>query len=74
MRADDAETSVISTVGAGAGSGFEAFRVPPGEFARLAAGSAPSAGAPAEFTWVPFPVLVVIRDGRVAAAHQMFQS
>ena len=74
MSGDGAETSVVSTAAVGAGPGFESFRVPTAEFARLAAGSSPSAGAPAGYTWVPFPVLVVIRDGGVAAAHQMFQS
>jgi hypothetical protein len=74
MSADGVDTSVISNVGVGAGSGFEAFRVPTEEFIRLAAGDSPSPGAPDGYTWVPFGVSVVVSDGRVIAAHQQFSS
>jgi hypothetical protein len=74
MTADGVDTSVISTVGVGAGSGFEAFRVPSEEFIRLAAGGSPSPGAPDGYSWVPFGVGVVVSGGRVVAAHQQFSS
>ena len=74
MTADGVDTSVISTVGVGAGSGFEAFRVPTEEFIRLAAGGSPSPGAPDGYSWVPFGVGVVVSGGRVIAAHQQFSS
>ena len=74
MTADGVDTSVISTAGAGAGSGFEAFRVPAEEFIRLAAGDAPSPGAPDGYSWAPFGVGVVLSGGRVIAAHQQFSS
>lgn len=74
MTADGVDTSIISNAGVGAGSGFEAFRVPPEEFIRLAAGGAPRPGAPDGYSWVPFGVSVVIGGGRVIAAHQQFSS
>jgi hypothetical protein len=74
MTADGVDTSVISTAGIGAGSGFEAFRVPSEEFIRLAAGSAPSPGAPDGYSWEPFGVAVVVSGGRVVEAHQQFSS
>ena len=64
MTADGVDTSVISNVGVGAGSGFEAFRVPSEEFIRLAAGGSPSPDAPDGYSWVPFGVGVVVRGGR----------
>ena len=74
MTADGVDTSVISNVGVGARSGFEAFRVPTEEFIRLAAGGSPSPGAPDGYSWVPFGVGVVVHGGRVIAAHQQFSS
>jgi hypothetical protein len=74
MTADGVDTSVIANVGVGAGSGFEAFRVPSEEFIRLAAGGSPSPGAPDGYSWVPFGVSVVVNGGRVVAAHQQFSS
>lgn len=72
--ADGLATSVIVEGGIGAGTGFEAFRVPADEFVRLAAGQAPSVGAPEGYTWIPFGVFVEISGGRVVSVHQQFQS
>jgi hypothetical protein len=42
------------------------------ELGSLAGGNAPSAPAPADFTFGDYPFLVTLRDGVVVAAHQIW--
>ena len=42
------------------------------ELARLLAGAAPAAAAPGDYTYVPFPYLVTVRDGEVVELHQIW--
>jgi hypothetical protein len=44
-----------------------------GEFARLAAGEEPAAGAP-DFTFFDFPMFVRVEDGAVVEANQIYTS
>ncbi len=73
MTADTPDVSVIA-FGAFTQSEIRAYRVPAEEFIRLAAGQAPSPGAPDSFEWSNFGSWVVVNGGRVVAAHQEFQS
>jgi hypothetical protein len=73
MTADTPDTSVIA-FGAFTQSEIRGYRVPAAEFIRLAAGQSPSPGAPDNFEWSDFGSWVQVSDGRVAAAHQQFQS
>jgi hypothetical protein len=43
------------------------------ELRRLNDGSAPSAGAPAGFTFTPFPFLYTVNDGQVTSVEQLWQ-
>jgi hypothetical protein len=73
MTADTPDASVIA-FGEFTQYEIRGYRVPAAEFIRLAAGQPPSPGAPENFTWSDFGSWVVIGGGRVAAAHQEFQS
>lgn len=70
MSADTPDVSIILFDN----STIAAYRVPAAEFIRLAAGAAPSPGAPEGYVWQPWGTGVVISGGRVVAAHQEFQS
>ncbi len=48
------------------------FAVTPQELSILAGGQPPSAGAPEGFTYVPFPFLLTVRDGKIVEAHQIW--
>lgn len=48
------------------------YAVPGAELASLIGGNDPSADAPADYRYVPYPFLVTVRDGTIIEAHQIW--
>ena len=48
------------------------YAVPGAELASLIGGNAPSADAPDDYSYVPFPFLVTVRDGAIVDVHQIW--
>lgn len=48
------------------------YAVPGAELASLIGGNAPSADAPADYQYVPYPFLITVRNGTIIAAHQIW--
>lgn len=48
------------------------YWVPGAELASLIGGNSPSADAPADFEYVPYPFLVTVRHGVIVEAHQIW--
>ena len=69
--AADARTSVVWCCPNGS---FSSYRVSTAEFARLVAGLAPAADAPAGFTYGRAGALVTVRNGQAISAEQIFTS
>lgn len=48
------------------------YAVPGAELASLIGGNEPSADAPADYHYVPYPFLVTVRNGAIVEAHQIW--
>ncbi len=48
------------------------YAVPGAELASLVGGNAPSADAPADYSYVPYPFVVTVRDGNITDVHQIW--
>ena len=48
------------------------YAVPGAELASLIGGNAPSAAAPADYRYSPYPFLVTVRNGHIVDAHQIW--
>lgn len=48
------------------------YAVPGAELASLIGGNAPSADAPADYKYVPYPFLVTVRNGTIVDVHQIW--
>ncbi len=48
------------------------YSVPGAELASLIGGNPPSADAPADYRYVPYPFLLTIRHGQIVEAHQIW--
>lgn len=67
--APDARVSVIYEAG-----GITSYRITVDELRRLVAGQAPSSDAPSEFTYIPLPFILTVRDGKATTADQRYVS
>ena len=48
------------------------YAVPGAELASLVGGNLPSADAPADYSYVPYPFLLTVRNGQIVEAHQIW--
>ena len=48
------------------------YAVPGAELASLIGGNDPSAAAPADYRYVAYPFLLIVRDGQIVDAHQIW--
>lgn len=48
------------------------YAVPGAELASLIGGNQPSADAPVDYHYVPYPFLITVRDGSIVDAHQIW--
>lgn len=48
------------------------YAIPGAELASIVGGNPPSADAPADYRYTPYPFLVTVRDGTIVEAHQIW--